>query len=192
MISPQEERVAQIVDPIVSDMGFALVRVKVMGGGKRATLQVMIEREGYAPVTLDDCSAVSNQLSSVFEVEDPISDAYNLEVSSTGIDRPLMLPRDFAYFAGYEVNISLKTPVEGGRKWRGELMGVTTHALLEEYREAGEGAELVMLDADEVARAGEYIIVIEPKTDKYEVLMFDFEEISSANLIINDKLLKGE
>ncbi|MDX2224881.1 MAG: ribosome maturation factor RimP [Rhodospirillaceae bacterium] len=115
-----EERIA----PTLDGMGFEVVRVALTGGSRR-TLQVMADRADGAPISVDDCAAISETLSAIFDVEEPIAGAYDLEVSSPGIDRPLTRPKDFAAFAGFEAKLETAAPVNGRRRFRGVLKGLS-------------------------------------------------------------------
>jgi ribosome maturation factor RimP len=117
-------RVEQIIAPTLTDMGYELVRVQLTGGRQHCRLQVMAERADEAGMTVDDCADISRAVSALLDVEDPISGAYDLEVSSPGIDRPLTRPRDFDRFAGNEAKIELRHAVDGQRRFRGVLLGV--------------------------------------------------------------------
>ncbi len=113
--------IADVSEPVLEDLGFRLVRVNVSGrdGG---TLQVMVDRES-GTITIDDCALISRRLSPVLDAHDPMPGGYNLEVSSPGIDRPLVRPRDFEIWAGYEAKVELKELVDGRRRFRGEIEG---------------------------------------------------------------------
>jgi len=111
-----------LVEPTLADMGYALVRLLVMGK-HRKIVQVMAERQDGADMTVEDCEAISRGLSAVLDVNDPIQDAYDLEVSSPGIDRPLSRPEDFDRYAGHEVRIEADTTVDGRRRVKGMLVG---------------------------------------------------------------------
>jgi ribosome maturation factor RimP len=117
------ERIAELIEPTLRDMGFELVRVLV-GGGRQPTLQVMAERSDLTTMTLDDCAAISHALSPLLDVADPLPQAYRLEVTSPGIDRPLVRPADFARFAGFEVRIETELPIDGRRRFQGRLLGL--------------------------------------------------------------------
>jgi ribosome maturation factor RimP len=104
-------------------MGFELVRVLV-GGGRQPTLQVMAERSDLTTMTLDDCAAISHALSPLLDVADPLPQAYRLEVTSPGIDRPLVRAADFARFAGFEVRIETELLIDGRRRFQGRLLGL--------------------------------------------------------------------
>jgi ribosome maturation factor RimP len=112
----------KIVEPVVESMGYELVGVELMRHGRECTLRVYIDKP--AGITLDDCAAVSHQLSGVMDVEDPIQSAYRLEISSPGLDRPLFKVGDFERFAGATARIKLAVPLEGRRNFTGILSGV--------------------------------------------------------------------
>lgn len=116
-----DRRLADIVGPVVEGMGFELVRVRYMSGA--ATLQIMAERpEGG--IELDECAEISRAVGAVLDVEDPIGDAYSLEVSSPGLDRPLTRAKDFLDFEGFGARLETGEPVDGRRRFRGRLAGV--------------------------------------------------------------------
>ena len=98
-----DQRMAAIITPVIEDMGYELVRVRLMGGQSK-TLQIMAERpEGG--IEVDDCAKISTAISAVLDVEDPLEEAYTLEVSSPGIDRPLTRLKDFDTWTGYAAKI---------------------------------------------------------------------------------------
>src|SRR6516164_3227845 len=104
-------------------MGYELVRVQFAGGDRRPTLQIMAERADRRPMAVEDCAEISRMLSAVLDVEDPVQGAYVLEVSSPGIDRPLLRQADYERFSGFEARIELSRPMEGRRRYRGRLAG---------------------------------------------------------------------
>ncbi len=112
-----------MIEPTLRDMGFELVRVR-MSGGQRPTLQVMAERRDHGPMTVEHCAEISHAISALLDVEDPIAGSYELEVSSPGIDRPLVRPGDFERFAGFEVRVETEMPIAGRRRFRGRLLGL--------------------------------------------------------------------
>ncbi|MET4102644.1 ribosome maturation factor RimP [Roseovarius sp. MBR-78] len=117
-----DRRLAEIITPVIEDMGFELVRVRLMGG-KLPLLQIMADRpEGG--IEVDDCAAISTAVSAILDVEDPVSDPYTLEVSSPGIDRPLTRLKDFEEFEGYEAKIETAEPIDGRKRFKGVLAGV--------------------------------------------------------------------
>ncbi len=113
-----------LVGPTLADMGYVLVRLLVMGK-QRKVLQIMADRADGGAVTVEDCEAISRGLSAVLDVDDPIRGAYDLEVSSPGIDRPLTRPEDFDRYAGHEVRVEAEAMVDGRRRVKGVLVGRT-------------------------------------------------------------------
>ncbi|HZP99474.1 MAG TPA: ribosome maturation factor RimP [Reyranella sp.] len=160
-------RIEDIVQPTVAGMGFELVRIAMSRGG--GNLQIMIEPADGRPMDVEDCATLSRALSAVLDVEDPISGAYTLEVSSPGIDRPLTRPKDYARWAGHLAKVEIAQPIDGRRRFKGTLVGLEdgivklkledgqevhlplssvtraklemTDLLLEEHRRAQEGAD---------------------------------------------------
>ena len=124
-------------------MGYRLVRV-LMTGGRRATLQVMAERLDNLPITHDDCAEISRSVSALLDVANPIPGTYTLEISSPGIDRPLVRSEDYDRFSGFEATIELATPFDGRRRFRGRLVG-TDEGILRLLTESGE-AQLPLQD----------------------------------------------
>jgi ribosome maturation factor RimP len=117
-----EARISAIVEPVANDLGYSLVRVKVTQENG-CTLQIMAEdAEGHFSIT--DCERLSKDLSPVLDVEDPIDREYHLEVSSPGIDRPLVRARDFATYIGHEAKVELTDMLEGRRRFRGIIAAV--------------------------------------------------------------------
>ncbi len=131
-----DRRMAEIITPVIEDLGFELVRVRLMSG-KTKTLQIMAERpEGG--IEVDDCAAISTAVSAVLDVEDPIEDMYTLEVSSPGIDRPLTRLKDFEVWDGYEAKIETTEMIDGRRRFKGKLAGAADGEVLVEIEEKGE------------------------------------------------------
>jgi len=142
-------RLAELVAPSLDAMGYELVRV-MLQGNQRPTLQIMAERKDRAAMTVDDCAEISRAVSALLDVEDPIQGAYTLEVSSPGIDRPLVRAADFARFAGFEAKVDMARPVDGRKRFRGRLLGLAegTEAGAEMVRLEIEGAEVALPVAD--------------------------------------------
>jgi ribosome maturation factor RimP len=161
-------RVAAIVEPVLADLGFRLVRVK-LSGTNGTTLQIMAERPDGA-MSVEDCETVSRAVSPALDVEDPISQAYNLEVSSPGIDRPLVRPADFDRWAGYEVKLELALPLadggahDGRKRFRGLVRGTEGGFALVELPDVKEGAELLV--------------------------RLPFRDIAEARLVLTDELVR--
>lgn len=140
--------IAHIIDPALEAMGYRLVRV-MLTGARRPTLQVMAERIDEAPMTVADCADISRSISALLDVADPIAGAYTLEVSSPGIDRPLVRPEDYDRFAGFEARIELAEPIDGRKRFRGRLRGRLADEVCLLVGEAGE----IRLPFARIARA---------------------------------------
>ena len=139
--------IERLIAPSLSAMGYEIVRV-LLGGDRRAKLQLMIERTDGAGITVDDCAAASRATEAILDVEDPISAAYVLEVSSPGVDRPLTRVADFERFAGFDVKIETRIPIDGQRRFRGRLLGLEGRSV----RLATDLGEVVF-DFDQLAKA---------------------------------------
>ncbi|MCB4767465.1 ribosome maturation factor RimP [Ancylobacter sp. Lp-2] len=155
-------RVAGIVAPVLEGLGFRLVRVKI-SGGDAMTLQIMAERPDGS-FGIEECEAASRAISPVLDVEDPISGAYNLEMSSPGIDRPLVRASDFDRWAGHEAKVELAVPFDGRKRFRGLLLGQKNGAVVIRLPDAPAGAP-----------------------DTYELLIAD---IGEARLVMTDALIR--
>ncbi|QFU14933.1 ribosome maturation factor RimP [Microvirga thermotolerans] len=132
-------RVAAIVEPVIEDLGFNLVRVRVTGTNG-CTVQIMAERPD-GTMSVDECEAVSRALSPVLDLEDPIDREYYLEISSPGIDRPLVRVSDFERWTGHEAKIELAVPLNGRKRFRGILRGVGDGTVAVELPDVKEGEE---------------------------------------------------
>lgn len=131
-----DRKLAEIVGPVIEDMGFELVRLRLMGG-KTHTLQIMAERpEGG--IEVDECADISNAVSAVLDVEDPLVDSYVLEVGSPGIDRPLTRLKDFDTYEGYEAKLETSELIDGRKRFRGVLAGVEGDDVLINIEDQGE------------------------------------------------------
>ncbi len=125
---PDLEKLAAIIEPEARALGFDLVRVAWFASGNEGshepTLQVMAERPDTRQLVIDDCAALSHRISDRFDELDPIQEAYRLEISSPGIDRPLTRLKDFADWAGHEAKIEVNEPIGNQKRFRGDLAGV--------------------------------------------------------------------
>ena len=157
--SPQDERVLQLAEPIADTLGMEIVRVRVMGGEK-TRLQIMAERAD-GTMEADDCARLSRALLDVLDQADPVSGAYDLEVSSPGIDRPLTAPQHFARWAGFDAKLELDRLVEGRKRFRGVLAGVEDQS--------------VAIDLDGEAQTA----------------LIPFEWIADAKLVMTDALIRA-
>jgi ribosome maturation factor RimP len=145
-------RVAAIAEPVLAGLGFRLVRVR-LSGLAGCTVQIMAERPD-GTMTIEGCETVSRALSPVLDVADPIERAYHLEVSSPGMDRPLVRRSDFERYAGNRVKVEMAVAVEGRRRFRGLLLGLDGEAARIQRDDAGPGEAVdVRLPIDEMAEA---------------------------------------
>src|SRR5262245_57769210 len=145
-------RVSAVAEPVLNNMGYRLVRVRVTGEAG-TTVQIMAERPD-GTMLIDDCEAISRVLSPVMDVADPIDRAYRLEISSPGIDRPLVRRSDFERNAGHLVKIEMAVMHEGRKRFRGTLLGVDgdrAHIRLDDVK-GGEAAD-VLLTIEDIAEA---------------------------------------
>lgn len=151
------------ITPSLAAMGYRVLRT-LFTGGKRVTLQVMVERVDDAAMSVNDCSLVSQTVSALLDVADPIAASYMLEVTSPGIDRPLVQRGDYERFAGFEAKVKLTQPLDGRRHFRGRLLGLDGDAV-----KMNLGAEAVRLPLAQIAHAkllltDELIAATAPKT----------------------------
>ena len=121
--NPVEERVIAHIEPSAAELGFRIVRVR-LSGNRRKTLQIMAERVSDGQMSVDDCGRLSRALSPLFDLEDPIPGEFTLEISSPGIDRPLVRREDFERFVGHEAKLEIAAMNDGRRRFRGVIAGV--------------------------------------------------------------------
>lgn len=120
-----------MLQPPAEALGYAIVLVRRMNGhGGSAILQILAERQDHRPMSIDDCATLSRELSTILDVEDPISDTYTLEVSSPGIDRPLVRLEDYDRFTGFDVKLETGGLYEGRRRFQGRLVGRDDNTIL--------------------------------------------------------------
>lgn len=131
------DQIEQLIELPIESLGYELVGVEYIKNGQHTVLRIYIDAE--KGISIEDCERVSHQVSGVLEVEDPISSAYSLEVSSPGFDRPLFKARDFERFVGSEAKIAMKLPIQGRRNFKGILQGFD------------EGEILILVDGEEYA-----------------------------------------
>lgn len=156
-----EARVAEIVEPVVEDLGYRLVRIRV-NGNNGCTLQIMAERPD-GTMAVEDCEEISHAVSPALDVDDPISEAYHLEVSSPGIDRPLVRAGDFIGWAGHVVKIEMSVPQAGRKRYRGKIIAVEDGCAVLKMTD-------VPLGQDDTAR-------------------LPLDEVGSATLVLTDELI---
>jgi ribosome maturation factor RimP len=145
-------RIAVLAEPVLAGLGYRLVRVRISGFAG-CTVQVMAERAD-GTMTIDDCEAASRALSPVLDAADPIETAYRLEISSPGIDRPLVRRSDFDRYAGHFAQVEMQVPIDGRRRFRGELGGLDGDCVRLRPGDgaAGHGPE-ILLRIDEMMEA---------------------------------------
>lgn len=160
-----DARVAAIVEPVLVDLGYRLVRVK-LSGLNGLTLQIMAERPD-GTMAVEDCEAVSRAISPVLDVDDPIDKAYHLEVSSPGIDRPLVRRSDFDRWSGFEAKLELTVPQIGRKRFRGWLLGTR---------------------GDDAAREGGMRLL--QAADGIDEVWFPLDTVADARLVLNDALIR--
>ena len=114
----------ELLDPVAEATGYAIVRLRLMGGAETRRLQIMAERQSDGDMVVEDCARLSRAISEIMDAADPISGEYTLEVSSPGVDRPLTRLADFATFEGHEAKIELDRLAEGRKRFRGDLAGI--------------------------------------------------------------------
>ena len=153
------QKIQEMIEPSLTHLGYEIVRILLQGGDVK-TVQVMVERIDRKDMTLDDCEKVSRTVSALLDVDDPFSSRYVLEISSPGIDRPLIKALDYVRFAGFDAKMETLVPLKGRRRFKGKILGLT------------DDEKSVRLDAEE----GEVSI--------------ELENISKAKLILTDDLLK--
>ncbi len=157
-MSSQDQRLFKLLNPVVEATGFELVRVR-MTGAKTQTLQIMAERNDKT-MSAGDCAKLSRALASTLEETDPIEGAYVLEVSSPGIDRPLVRPKDFEDWQGWPAKLELDRLVEGRKRFQGVVAGMD------------DGKVAFDIDGEE------------------ETALFPFDWIASAKLVLTDDLIR--
>jgi ribosome maturation factor RimP len=122
LLSGLEARIAAAIMPALVDMGFELVRVAVLGR-EHPTVQIMADRADGELITVEDCEAISHAVSAILDVDDPMPGAWELEVSSAGIDRPLTRVKDWNRFAGHLAKAEVGVPVDGRKRFAGVVLG---------------------------------------------------------------------
>jgi ribosome maturation factor RimP len=158
-----EARIARMVEPVVADLGYRLVRVK-LSALNGMTLQIMAEKAD-GTMSVDDCEILSRDLSPLLDVEDPIDREYHLEVSSPGIDRPLVRLSDFDRWSGHRVKVELARPIDGRRRFKGTL--------------AGHEGDAVKLVLDSTS-----------KHDQPKIVSLPIADLDEARLVLTDALIR--
>jgi ribosome maturation factor RimP len=156
----EDIRLLELLDPVTEATGYAIVRLRLMGGSETRRLQIMAERPSDGDMNVEDCARLSRALSEILDPADPIAGEYTLEVSSPGVDRPLTRLQDFEEYEGFEVKLELDRLAEGRKRFRGVLAGV-------------EGDQIgIDLEGEEATA------------------MVPFAWVVEAKLVLNDQLMK--
>jgi ribosome maturation factor RimP len=173
-----DRRLAEIITPVLEDMGFELVRVRLMSG-KEQTLQIMAQKPD-GTIEVDECGEISTAVSAVLDVEDPILDTYTLEVSSPGIDRPLTRLKDFDQWQGFEAKVETDELIEGRRRFKGELAGIEGDEVLIEIEEGTIGLKFDWLSDAKLVLTDELIRdVLKNRKDSGQIDETQFDEIET-------------
>jgi ribosome maturation factor RimP len=173
-----DRRIAEIITPVVEDMGFEIVRVRLMTG-KESTLQIMVQRPD-GQIEVDECAQVSTAISATLDVEDPIVDVYTLEVSSPGIDRPLTRLKDFDQWEGFEAKIETDELIDGRRRFKGPLAGVEGDEVLITIPEGTIGLKFEWLSDAKLILTDELIRdVLRGRKDAGQIDEAQFDEIET-------------
>jgi len=174
-----DRRVAEIIEPVIVDLGFELVRVRLMAG-KTQTLQIMAQRADGS-IEVDDCARISTAVSAVLDVEDPILDAYTLEVSSPGIDRPLTRLKDFDRWEGYVAKLETDETIDGRRRFKGILAGIEGTEVLIEIEEGTVGLEFDWLSDAKLVLTDDLIRdVLKGRKDAGQIDESQFDEVETV------------
>ncbi len=155
----------ELLDPVAEALGYALVRLRLMGGAETRKLQIMAERQSDGDMVVEDCARLSRAISEVMDAADPISGEYTLEVSSPGVDRPLTRLQDFVTFEGHEAKIELDRLAEGRKRFRGLLAGIAKD---------DEGGDQIGIDLE----------------GEDETALVPFAWVIEAKLVLTDDLMK--
>ncbi|CTQ32638.1 Ribosome maturation factor RimP [Jannaschia rubra] len=177
-----DKRLAALLTPVIEDMGYELVRLRLMSG-KVATLQIMADRpEGG--IEVDDCGDISTAVSALLDVEDPIADEYTLEVGSPGIDRPLTRLKDFDAWEGFEARVETENLIDGQRRFKGTLRGTEDDEILIEIEQGTETptiglkfdwlADAKLILTDDLIRE-----VLKSRKDKGQIDEARFDEVKT-------------
>jgi len=174
-----DRRLAEIITPVIEGLGFELVRVRLVGG-KYRILQIMADLpEGG--IVVNDCARISTAVSAVLDVEDPIEEAYTLEVSSPGIDRPLTRLKDFDTWAGYEARLETNEMIDGRRRFKGTLAGTQGTEVLIEIEEGTIGLQFDWLSDAKLLLTDDLIAeMLRQRTVAGTFNEADFDEIETS------------
>ena len=172
----EDVKLLELIDPVAEAAGYAVVRLRLMGGSETRRLQIMAERPSDGDMNVEDCARLSRAISAVLDPADPISGEYTLEVSSPGVDRPLTRLQDFATYEGHEVKLELDRLAEGRKRFRGQLAGV-------------EGDQVgIDLEGEEATAMVPFAWIIEAKLVLTDQLMKRGADVRAARLASEQQL----
>ncbi|HET8883563.1 MAG TPA: ribosome maturation factor RimP [Solimonas sp.] len=151
-VAALQERLEQLLEPVIDSLGYELLLLEYSPSPKNTMLRLYID--AAAGITLDDCERVSKEVAGVLDVEDPIRNAYRLEVSSPGLDRPLVKPAHFQRFVGHQARVQLLAPLNGRRRFTGAIVGADAQAVRIETEEGV--AEIPLAEIDRARLVPDY------------------------------------
>ena len=173
-----DKKLAELLNPILEDLGFEMVRVR-LSNGNPSTLQIMADRlDGQ--IGVDELAEINTSVGTVLDVEDPIPENYTLEISSPGIDRPLTRKKDFDSFQGFEAKIETTELIDGRRRFRGVLAGVNNDEMLINLEEGTVGLKFTWLSEARLVLSDDLIKKMLKKNTKTRILNEEnFDEIET-------------
>lgn len=173
-----DRRIAEIITPLVESMGFEIVRIRLMSG-RDATLQIMAQKPD-GTIEVDECAEISTAVSALMDVEDPIEDAYTLEVSSPGIDRPLTRLKDFDTWDGYVAKLETSELIDGRKRFKGTLAGTEGDDILIEIDEGTIGLKFDWLSDAKLVLTDDLIrSVLKGRKDAGQIDEEQFDEVQT-------------
>ena len=173
-----DKKLAELLNPILDDLGFEMVRVR-LSGGDPSTLQIMADRLD-GPIGVDELAEINTSVGTILDVEDPIPENYTLEISSPGIDRPLTRIKDFDSFQGFEAKIETTELIDGRRRFRGVLAGVNNDEVLINLEEGTIGLKFTWLSEARLVLSDDLIKEMLKKNTKTSILNEEnFDEIET-------------
>ena len=176
--SAGDRRLYDLINPVVETMGFEIVRIRMMGGNT-PILQIMVQRPDTT-IEVDECAEISNTVSALLDVEDTIHDAYTLEVSSPGIDRPLTRIKDFDQWVGYEAKVETSELIDGRRRFKGELAGTNADEILITIEEGTIGLKFDWLSDAKLVLTDDLIRdVLKGRKDAGQIDEKQFDEVQT-------------
>ena len=173
-----DKKLAELLNPILEDLGFEMVRVR-LSSGDPSTLQIMADRLD-GPIGVDELAEINTSVGTILDVEDPIPENYTLEISSPGIDRPLTRIKDFDSFQGFEAKIETTELIDGRRRFRGVLAGVNNDEVLINLEEGTIGLKFIWLSDARLVLSDDLIKKMLKKNTNTSILNEEnFDEIET-------------